>query len=204
MAFPVLLDACVLVPYDISDLLLRLASEKTYRPLWSADILRETERALVTKLGMSPEKVGRRLSRMREHFLDAEVEGYEDLIDAMQCEKNDRHVLAAAVRGNASVLVTANLKDFPDAALEPYDIVVLSPDEFLLDQLDLYQEKALAVLRKLVAARRKPPETPATFLNKLQPYVPGFVEEARKMLGVSGSFPLPPAEGALPPPRLPR
>ncbi|WP_298182736.1 hypothetical protein [Saccharomonospora sp.] len=68
-------------------------------------------------------------------LLDAEVEGYKDLIDAMKCDKKDRHVLAAAVRGNASVLVTANLKDFPTEALEPYDIRALSPDEFLWTSL---------------------------------------------------------------------
>lgn len=204
MAFPAILDACVLVPYDIADLLLRLAHEKTYRPLWSSDILKETERTLVTKLGMPPEKVHRRLQRMRQHFLDAEVEGYEDLIEAMTCDEKDRHVLATAVRANASVIVTANVKDFPASSVEPYDINVLSPDEFLLDQLDLYPSRTIKVLERLTAGRRNPPETPAIFLDKLQPYVPGFAGEARKYLRGPRIHRLRPSKGMLPPQRLPR
>jgi len=55
----------------------------------------------------------------------------------MTNDPKDRHVLAAAVRGNADAMVTANLKDFPPTALAPYELEALHPDEFLLDQLAL-------------------------------------------------------------------
>ena len=54
-----------------------------------------------------------RIREMRRSFLGAEVQGYESLAEAMACERKDRHVLAAAVRGDAEVLVTFNIGDFP-------------------------------------------------------------------------------------------
>lgn len=73
MAFPVLLDACVLVPIQTTDLLLRLASTKLFRPLWSDEILNETERNLIGKLAMSPDRARARMDTMRRVFPDAMV-----------------------------------------------------------------------------------------------------------------------------------
>jgi predicted nucleic acid-binding protein len=137
MAFPVLLDACVLVPMPLVDFLLRLADEGIYRPLWSQDILAETRRTLINKLNKTPEEADKRLKAMRDNFIDAEVTGYQELIGAMRNDEKDRHVLAAAVRERAEVIVTANLPHFPAEAVEPYNIEVRHPDDFLLDQIDL-------------------------------------------------------------------
>src|SRR6516162_11681416 len=78
MPFPVVFDACVLAPYPLANLLLRLADEGIYRPLWSQDILIETRRTMVNKLGVPPDKADRRLNMMQEHFVDAEVSGYQE------------------------------------------------------------------------------------------------------------------------------
>jgi hypothetical protein len=56
---------------------------------------------------------------MRRHFPEAMVSGYEELIDQMDNDPKDRHVLAAAVVAGAEFIVTANLRDFPARALEP-------------------------------------------------------------------------------------
>lgn len=116
MPFPVVLDACVLVPHPLFDVLLRFADERTYRPLWSEDILNETRRTMVNRLGISEERADYRIRTMRQHFIDAEVTGYRDLIGAMKNDPKDRHVLAAAVRERAEVIVTTNLRHFPDDA----------------------------------------------------------------------------------------
>ena len=137
MAFRVLLDACALVPYHLSNVLLTLAEVGLFTPLWSEQILRETERTLVRRLGIDSAKAHRRIDNMRKAFPEALVEHYEGLIPAMRCHRKDRHVLAAAVRGDAQIMVTANLRDFPDAAAAPYDIEISHPDSFLWDQLDL-------------------------------------------------------------------
>jgi hypothetical protein len=57
---------------------------------------------------------------MERAFPDAMVAGHEALIPSMANDPKDRHVLAAAVRGRADVIVTSNVRDFPPAACEPY------------------------------------------------------------------------------------
>lgn len=178
MAFPAFLDANVLVPINLTDVLLRLAAAKTYRPLWPAHVLDEVERTLL-KLDVAAAKVSYRLGVMRERFADAEVTGYEALIPEMGCDEKDRHVLAAAVRARAEVIVTFNTRDFPSDALAPYDITLVHPDDFLLDQLDLYPVQTVVCLRELVAARKNPPETLDVFLTQLEKTTPKFSVQAR-------------------------
>jgi hypothetical protein len=111
----------------------------------------------------------------------AEVNSYESIIDSMTCHPKDRHVLAAAVRGGAQVLVTFNLDDFPDTASAPHDIAVVSPDSFLLDQLDLYPAKVGRALVLQMTEARRPPLTMGELLGRLgRAGVPAFAEEARR------------------------
>lgn len=181
MAFPAFLDACVLVPINLTDVMLRLASAKIFRPLWSADVLAEVQRTL-PKVGVEETRAEQRINVMRSYFLDAEVTGYQELIPRMSCDQKDRHILAAAVRANAEVIVTVNLKHFPKTALAPYDIEAVHPDNFLLDQLDLHSETTRECLNRLVAARQRPPETVDEFLTQLAKTVPKFSEQARYVL----------------------
>jgi predicted nucleic acid-binding protein len=179
--FPALLDANVLVPIHLTDLLLRLAEAETYRPLWSEQVLQEVERNL-PKVGVTPEKAKRRVGTMRREFPDAMVTGYQPLVDDMTNDPKDRHVLAAAVRANAEIIVTANVKDFPAHACEPYDVGIVHPDEFLLDQLDLYEDETLRCLRELVLDLERPPTTMPQFLVQFRKTVPNFVDEVTSLL----------------------
>ncbi len=174
----VLLDACVLLPYQLADLLLWLADAEMYEPLWSEEILNEVERNLITKFNVEPEKASRRLNRMRSAFPNAMVEGYEDLVAAMTNDPKDRHVAAAAVRGGAAIIVTANIQDFPPESLEPYDIEAVHPDDFLQDQLDLDPTVTLACLRQQRTAYRRPQLTVTEFYLSLRRTVPQFVSRA--------------------------
>ena len=152
----VVLDACVLVPYQLADLLLRLADAEMFEPLWSEEILEEVQRNLIAKRNVPPEKAIRRVNRMRSAFPNALVEGYEDLTTSMTTDPKDRHVAAAAVRGGGALIVTANTRDFPRMALEPYDIGVLHPDEFLQDQLDPAPATTIRCLEQQRAAYVRP------------------------------------------------
>lgn len=183
MAFPAFLDTCVLYPINLTDVLLRLPDyDRSYRPLWSAGVIEELERNLTAKTSMTPARVAKRVGAYAPALPGRHGTGYDALIPQMNCHEKDRPVLAAAVVGNAEVIVTFNLKDFPAAALEPYDISVVHPDAFLLDQLDLYPEATLTAVVEAVGDRNNPPETIHDFLKKLGKLTPDFVTEIKYLV----------------------
>jgi predicted nucleic acid-binding protein len=156
--FPVFLDTCVLLKPYLCDTLLSIAEAGVYRPLWSPMVMAELERNLARR-GLEEKRITHRLEQMNEAFPDALVTGYEALVDEMVNDPKDRHVLAAAVRGGAEVLVTENLRDFPTAAVRPYDIEVVSQDVFLLDQLDLRPAEVIDAMRRQVSRHHREPRT---------------------------------------------
>ena len=117
--YAVVLDACVLVPVALADTLLRIAERDLYRPLWSARIVAEAADAIVEiHPDIPPEQVQRRFADMDDTFEDARVDGWEDLEDTVTLpDPDDRHVVAAAVRGRADAIVTANVRHCPLAIL---------------------------------------------------------------------------------------
>jgi len=177
MTFPVVVDACALIPYHLSDLLLRLSDAGLFEIQWSKDILAEVERNL-PKLGVDQKKAARRVAQMQRAFPLAAIEGYKGLIPAMTNDPKDRHVLAAAVRSGATVIVTVNLKDFPPASLAPYGIEVVHPDEFLLSQLDLDEEAVIDCLGEQREAYKRPALSFNEFYRSLKKVVPRFVADA--------------------------
>jgi predicted nucleic acid-binding protein len=96
-----------------------MAERGLFRPLWSEHILADLESNLVER-GVRSVKAERVVTLMRTHFEDALVDGYEPLIESMENDEKDRHMLAAAVRANAAAIVTNNVKDFPPASTIPY------------------------------------------------------------------------------------
>ena len=138
--YSVVLDACVLVPMALCDLLLRLAEEPAmYRPLWSDQILTEMTRAMTAKLHRSSsEAVWRRL-QMDQAFPEAMETVPSELSKALDCipDENDRHVLAAAIMGHAKAMVTQNTKHFPKNCLEKFGVVCETADDFLTRQFQL-------------------------------------------------------------------
>ena len=167
MAFPVFFDTCAIYGAGLADLLLTMAEKGLFRPLWSDDVFAEL-RGVLVEAGIEEDAVEHRIASMIDTFPDARVTGYEALIPQMACNENDRHVLAAAVRSGAAVLVTFNLKHFPKAALADYELTVVHPDEFLLDQLDLYQAKTVEAVIQVPAQYENPPVTIAEFLDLLK------------------------------------
>ncbi|WP_305787764.1 PIN domain-containing protein [Symbioplanes lichenis] len=177
-----MLDTCVLFPSTLCDTLLRIASTRTFRPLWSADIMTELHRSLVKK-GLAADRADRRIGHMNRFFPDAMVSGYESLVGQMTNDPKDRHVLAAAVRAGAEVIVTFNLGDFRTTDLAPYDVEAVSPDDFLLDQLDLYPAVTIRALEAQAAAHRREPKTVPGILAALERCgLPGFAAEVRRHL----------------------
>jgi len=140
------LDACVLVGAGLRDTLLRLAeTPRLYVPKWSDDIVAEVKRTLEKKLGKSSAQTEHLVTELKKAFPEAWVSGYKSLEAVLQNDPEDRHVLAAAIRGGAQTIVTFNLKDFPAKALAEYDIEAVHPDEFLVNQF--YLDDALVTLK---------------------------------------------------------
>jgi hypothetical protein len=106
---------------------------------------------------------------MDKHATDALVTGYEDLIDGLHLpDPSDRHVLAAAIRGRADVIVTVNIRDFPCNVLAPYGIDAQHPDEFVLHLLDLAPGVVAAAARNHRDSLKNPPKTIEEYLNSLE------------------------------------
>lgn len=161
MAFTALFDANVLHPACVRDLLVRLARTGLFRGRWSEKILDEmVESILRRREDLTVERLSRTRQLMCEAVADCIVTDYESLIEGMDLpDPDDRHVLAAAVRCGAQVIVTANLDDFPSEQLDVFDIEAQSPDEFALDLVDLAPAGVATVIQQQAAALRNPPQT---------------------------------------------
>jgi predicted nucleic acid-binding protein len=185
MAFRAFLDTCVLFSATLNDTLLRIAELGAFQPLWSQGVLRELRTVLQREAHISPDAAGRRIANMQRAFADADVSGYESLIPAMTCDGKDRHVLAATIRGNAELLITFNVKDFPASSTDPYNIVVRSPDDFLLDQLDLYPGIVNIALTLQCTEAQRPPMTINQLLARLKAAgVPEFARAFQTRQGI--------------------
>ena len=185
MPFWAVLDACVLHPISLADTLLRVAQTEVYQPLWSVDILDELRRSVLRSRPGAD--IDRRIARMREAFPEAEVTGYEHLIEGLATDPDDRHVLAAAIVGKAQVVVTANLRHFPPEACEPYGIEAQHPDDFLVNALHIDSELVIGALARQAGAKRKPPITFEQLLMRLSDLVPVFAGEVQEAVNALGT-----------------
>ena len=180
--FLVVLDACVLAPAPLRDTLLRLAEyPRLYLPRWSDDIITEMVRTLEDRFGIAPHKTAYLVNELRKHFGEAWVTGYAPLIGSMTNDTKDRHVVAAAVRCGAEMIVTYNKRHFPAAALDPWGIEAIGPSTFLGFQYDLHPA---AVVDKLHAQARNLGRSLPQQLKVLRVAVPTFVDVVVQDLGI--------------------
>jgi predicted nucleic acid-binding protein len=151
-SFVAVYDACVLYPAQLRDLLPRVAHTDLFKARWSVQIQDEWINAL---LRTRPE-LKARLQRTRElidqSVPDCLVQGYEAHIEGLELpDAHDRHVLTVAIQCQASVVVTANLKDFPKATLKPLGITAQHPDEFLTHVFNLNPGAVINAVREMRA-----------------------------------------------------
>ena len=168
--FTAFYDANVLYPAELRNFLMHLALTGLFRATWSPDVHEEWIEALLkNRPDLSREKLERTRMLMDKHATDALVTGYEDLIPGLQLpDPNDRHVLAAAIRGHADVIVTINTRDFPAATLAPFGIEAQHPDEFVMHLLDLSPGLVAAAARNHRESLTNPPKTVEEYLNTLE------------------------------------
>jgi len=147
-----------------------------YLPKWTDEIMGEVSRNLAGNFGLSEKQLTYRESEMRRHFPEAWVHGYDDLVPAMTNHPKDRHVLAAAVKCNAGLIVTLNMKDFPRTALQRYSIGAAGPSTFLRDLYELDPEAVSKCIERQAASISKPADY---VLERLSVNAPGFVRFLR-------------------------
>ena len=104
---------------------------------------------------------------MKLAFPEAMVTFPRELLNAAEClpDKNDRHILAAAIMSRASAIVTQNTKHFPKECIKQFGVICQSADEFLVDQyhlawplvLDKLDDQAAAIgqTRRVVVSNLK-------------------------------------------------
>lgn len=168
-SFTVVLDACVLYPFSLRDVLLRLAELNLYRPKWTDKINQEWVTNLGKEEGIDQESLERTVRLMNNAFPEALVTGYQKLIQAVELpDPDDRHVLAAAIRVNADLIVTNNIKDFPEEELDKYDIEAQKADTFVHNLIDLDKQKCCEALRNLLNDLTDPPLSQKELLKRFR------------------------------------
>ena len=168
MAFTALFDSCVLYPAPLRDLLIRLGCSNLFRARWSDQIHDEWIRGVLRERPELESKLQRTRDLMNNAVADCLVTGHESLIPSLNLpDPDDRHVLAAAIVGQASVIVTCNLKDFPSDTLAIFNIEAQHPDVFVRHVLDLDTAAALSAVRDQRASLKLPPKTVDEYLDTL-------------------------------------
>lgn len=148
---------------------MHLALTGIFRAHWSAEVHDEWIRNLLrNRPDITRDKLERTRRLMDQAAPDALVTGYESLIDSLELpDRDDRHVLAAAIRCGASVIVTLNLTDFPTPVLRNFRIEAQHPDDFVLALLDAFPDFVLEAARTHRASLKNPPKTQEEYLAEL-------------------------------------
>ena len=178
----VVVDANVLYPIELTDLLLTFAAHRLVRLHWSSTILDEVRRNLAKRSDFAPDSITYRIDRMNSAVPSALEEAPEALVAAMPITEHDRHVLALAVHVEADKIVTFNLRDFPVAASEPYGVEVVDPDSFALAVVEIDPARVQAALADIARRRTRPAMTVHEILDRLAAVVPNFVSRIRASL----------------------
>ncbi len=162
---------------------MHLAITDLFRARWTDQIHDEWIRSLLeNRPGLKPEQLERTRTLMNSHVRDCLVTGYEPLIDGLTLpDPDDRHVLAAAIRTRASVIVTFNLDDFPSDVLEPVGLEAQHPDEFITHLIDLNPGDVCAAAKRQRASLKNPPRSVDEFLETLaRQHLPETVSRLRE------------------------
>jgi hypothetical protein len=187
------LDACVLIPPSLRDVLLSCAHESAFHPIWQDEILGEvllnSARLLRDRTGLTDDDAtaaaARLLGQMRKTFPAACRPGAEwiPLVPGLTCDEKDRHVLAVAIGVKATHLVTTNARDFPPRSV-PSGLAVVPPDRFLLDLLTAVPEQVMDAMERMSSRFRQPKTTVVELAKHLAKgqHVPEFGDELGRIL----------------------
>lgn len=182
MTSAVLYDACVLYPAPLRDLLMYLALSDLYRAKWTNEIHEEWIRNVLSdRRDLKREFLERTRDKMNSSVLDCLVENYKHIIPTVELpDQDDRHVLAAAIHSESSIIVTYNLKDFPKKVMYQYGIEAQHPDDFLVDLINSSPELVCLAVSRHRRSLKSPPKTVNEYLVTLEKQrLHNFVDKLR-------------------------
>lgn len=146
------LDACVLFPTVMREVLLAVAGQGLFTPLWSDRILGEWQRAAARYGPQAEVEALAAIARAQDAFPNARVKPQPGLEARLFLpDDNDIHVLATAIAGNADAIVTLNAKDFPRGTLQAEGLARRDPDGLLWELWSHHPDQVEAALEQVRA-----------------------------------------------------
>jgi predicted nucleic acid-binding protein len=170
MAGPtVFVDANVLYASSLRDLLIQLALTDALDLRWSATVQDEWIGAIrQQRPDIPPERLARTRKLMESALPNAMVSGYEHLIPNLSLpDPDDRHVLAAAISASSNLILTFNVKDFPDEVLALRNIIAIHPDQFLTSLAETAPSPFMGAVAAIRERLINPPMTVQDYLTML-------------------------------------
>ncbi len=142
---PVIVDANLLYPFHLRNLLVQLAVDCIITPRWTGRIHEEWIGNLVAAGKAPRDRLLVTLALMNDALPEAEVRGWEARMEGLTLpDPDDRHVLAAALAAGAKTILTMNLRDFPASVLTAHGVAAAHPDNFLCSLHDADPDSFLA------------------------------------------------------------
>ncbi len=128
----IVLDACVLYPTVMREVLIRAAKKGAFEPIWSARLLEEWRRAAARHSDDQAQVAGVEIALLKANWSSAEFP--EAAVEGLWLpDENDIHVLETAINAQADAILTVNIKDFPTRILSNHGILRRDPDSFLVE-----------------------------------------------------------------------
>lgn len=151
-----IIDTNVLYPLWVRDVLFWFAYYDLLRLAWTDDILKEWGKVMRRK-GLSEDLISNRIKKVNNAFPEAKIEDYQSYLDCLDLpDKDDRHVVAAAIKSNANFIITYNLKDFPSNELSKYKIEAIDPDSIISNCIIQNESTSLLAFHNLVEIKSNP------------------------------------------------
>lgn len=164
-------DTNVCYPISLLDLVLRCDEHDLHRVVWTTDLLDELVRVWIRNGARSEAAATAIVAQIADTFPQQHVSrtDYQHLISMMPgADPDDRVHAAAAASVAPSIILTANLKDFPATELSAFDVTVVHPDAYFLELLRAMPDEIQGVLAGMARARRRPPMSVLDIVDALE------------------------------------